>query len=190
MGGAHVFPGGSVDPEDRLDPCAVSDPARMADVDAATAIAYYAAAVRELHEEAGVRVAPDALAYFAHWVTPEIEIKRFDARFFAAVLPPGQEAAYADGESSGGAWFDPADAVARCRAGEIALPPPTWTTLRVLERFSSVDAVMAWARTCQVSRIQPEFVKRGDTAMLLLHEDFPETRFVLDRGRWRAIEDT
>lgn len=188
-----MFPGGSVDPGDRLDPRAVSGMdeavARMRDVDAATAIAYYAAAVRELLEEAGVRLPIDALAYFAHWVTPEIEIKRFDARFFAAVLPDGQDAAHAGGESTAGAWFDPADAVARCRAGEIALPPPTWTTLRTLERFMTVDEVMAWARTCPVNRVQPDFTTRGGESMLTLPAGFAETRFVLEQGRWRAITD-
>lgn len=214
MGGAHVFPGGSVDPGDRLaDPHATCDGvdaaiARMPDVDAGTAIAYHAAAIRELHEEAGVllargphgaqRLALDALAFFAHWVTPDIEIKRFDARFFAAIVPEGQEAVHDDREASGGGWFDPADAVSRCRAGEVALPPPTWTTLRTLERFSSVDEVMAWARARIVTRVQPGFLERGGETMLTLpgdplhpeaaDGDVPkETRFVLDQGRWRAI---
>ena len=153
MGGAHVFPGGSVDPGDRLvDPNAACDGveaaiARMPDVDPGTAIAHHVAAIRELFEEAGVqlargpagakRLALDALAYFAHWVTPDIEIKRFDARFFAALVPEGQEPSHDSREASASGWFDPTDAVARCRAGEIALPPPTWTTLRTLERFSS-----------------------------------------------------
>jgi len=208
-----VFPGGSVDPADRLDdPHAVCDGveaaiARMPDVDPATAIAYHVAAVRELFEEAGVRpargpegrLALDSLAYFAHWVTPDIEIKRFDARFFAALVPTDQEAAHDARESSDSGWFDPAEAVARCRAGEIALPPPTWTTLRTLERFPHVDAVMEWARTRTVSRVQPGFIKRSDETFLTLPGDplypatsdgevYAETRFVLDRGRWRAIE--
>jgi len=203
MGGAHVFPGGSVDPGDWLEDararCDGVDGAiaRMPDVDPATAIAYHVAAIRELSEEAGVwlargpenarRLALDALAYFAHWVTPEIEIKRFDARFFAAVMPAGQEAAHADGESTGSGWFDPAGAVERCRAGEIALPPPTWTTLRTLERFSSVDEAMAWARTCPVARVQPGFITRGGHTLLTLPDGYPETQFVLEQGRWRAI---
>jgi hypothetical protein len=148
--------------------------------------------------EGAKRLALDALALFAHWVTPDIEIKRFDARFFAAVVPAGQEAAHDARESSDSGWFDPAEAVARCRAGDIALPPPTWTTLRTLERFSSVDEVMAWARTRRVTRVQPGFIERAGETMLTLpgdplhpvppDGDVPaETRFVLDQGRWRAI---
>jgi hypothetical protein len=30
------------------------------------------------------------IAYFVHWVTPDIYSMRFDTRFFAAILPPGQ----------------------------------------------------------------------------------------------------
>src|ERR1044071_8114389 len=63
MGGAHVFPGGRVDDEDRIDgiemlsdglPAAV---ARMSDVPAGIAAAHHVAALRELFEEAGVVLA-------------------------------------------------------------------------------------------------------------------------------------
>src|SRR5262245_25178669 len=127
LGGAHVFPGGRVDPSDhhqdfvggvrlQADPYVPTNAnitARMPDVPAEAAIAHYVAAVRELFEEAGVLLARpltaasverlaadrrdllagritfadlirreplqlelDELAYFAHWVTPEIEIRR------------------------------------------------------------------------------------------------------------------
>src|SRR5438105_1907396 len=64
MGGAHVFPGGRVDPK--------TDP----NVEAA--------GVREVEEECGVKLDVRGLKPFARWVTPEVEPKRFDARFFVA----------------------------------------------------------------------------------------------------------
>src|SRR4030095_6447788 len=68
LGGAHVFPGGRVDPSDynhdfiggvrlQTDPY-VAIAARMPDVPSEAAIAHYVAAVRELFEEAGVLLAP------------------------------------------------------------------------------------------------------------------------------------
>ena len=66
MGGAHVFPGGRVDPHDRLDEAerwcdGVSDVrARSTPAGRDEAVAYHVAAVRELFEEAGVLLArPD-----------------------------------------------------------------------------------------------------------------------------------
>src|SRR4051812_31394866 len=48
----------------------------------------------ELADREGLRLALDALAYFAHWVTPAIETRRFDTRFFIAVAPDNQAAAH------------------------------------------------------------------------------------------------
>jgi 8-oxo-dGTP pyrophosphatase MutT (NUDIX family) len=153
--------------------------------------------LRELAEREGLRLALDELAVFAHWVTPEVEIKRFDTRFFVARVPEGQEPAHDNAETTHSEWMDPAEAVARCRRDDIALPPPTWTTLRTLEAFSSADEVMQWARQHRVVRIQPGFYKDDTVTMLTLPGDptFPaiegfempeETRFILTDGRWKA----
>jgi hypothetical protein len=73
------------------------------------------------------------------------------------------------------------------------LPPPTWTTLRQLERHPTLAAALVWARTTPLVRIQPNFLREGSTSMLTLPGDpsFPpiegwvtpeETRFVLEKG--------
>ena len=60
-------------------------------------------------------LALDDVRYFAHWITPEGEPKRFDTRFFLARAPEGQAYAHDDGELIGSEWVRPADALA---------PPP------------------------------------------------------------------
>ncbi|PYR69660.1 MAG: NUDIX hydrolase [Acidobacteria bacterium] len=237
MGGAHVFPGGGVDDEDRLDDIdALSDgsaeaAALMSDVPREVALAHHVAALRELFEEAGVllarqvptqqleryrrdllagqttfgdivrgerlRLAFDELAYFAHWVTPEIETRRFDTRFFIARSPEGQTPVHDEGETSHSEWFAPLAAIERCRSGVISLPPPTWTTLSMLSRFGSIDEVFGWARRKPIPRVQPRFEKRGDQTLLFYPGDpmYPavegfdaaETRFVLENRRWRPV---
>jgi 8-oxo-dGTP pyrophosphatase MutT (NUDIX family) len=156
-----------------------------------------AMALPEMAEREHVRLALDELAYFAHWVTPEVETRRFDTRFFFAAAPPNQDAAHDDGETTHGEWMRPADAIARCLRDEIALPPPTWTTLRQLEEFATVDAAMAWAKTRDVPRVEPGFIEQGDSRIVILPEEATrptaprsgrsETRFVLQGGRWRPI---
>ena len=151
----------------------------------------------EIIRTEGVRLALDELAYFAHWVTPEIETRRFDTRFFIARAPEGQTPVHDEGEASHSEWFDPADAIERCRAGVISLPPPTWTTLSMLARFDSVDDVMSWARRKVIPRVQPRFEKRGDRTLLFYPGDpmyppvegfdAPDTRFVLENRRWRPV---
>jgi len=144
-----------------------------------------------------LRLAFDELAYFAHWVTPEIETRRFDTRFFIARSPEGQTPVHDQGETSHSEWFAPLTAIERCRSGVISLPPPTWTTLSMLSRFGSIDEVFAWARSKPIPRVQPRFEKRGEQTLLFYPGDpmYPavegfdavETRFVLENRRWRPI---
>lgn len=146
-----------------------------------------------------LRVALDAVMPFAHWVTPEIEIRRYDTRFLLARVPAEQEASHDAGETTALEWLSPPQAVARCQRGEIMLPPPTWTTLKRLGRFGSVDEAWQWASATPMVRIQPGFVRTEDTATIVLPGDpaYPlppgcepldDTRFELVEGRgWRPV---
>jgi 8-oxo-dGTP pyrophosphatase MutT (NUDIX family) len=156
------------------------------------------ASFEEIIRSEGLRLSLAELTYFAHWVTPEIEIKRFDTRFFIALAPADQTPVHDDGETIHSEWLDPEEAIARSRGEDIALPPPTWTTLGTLAKFSSIDEVVQWARRKPIPRVQPGFVRRGDVTMLLYPGDplYPaidgfdtpdDTRFVLENGRWRPV---
>ncbi len=167
MGGAHVFPGGRVDPGDAASAddswCdgVAGASSSLGGLAPADAVGYYIAAARELFEEAGVlvardpagrfasladaaaharfteyrpevhsgartlravvlaeglRLALDAFVPFAHWVTPPIDVRQFDTRFFLTRVPPEQAPAHDDTETTESVWIAPADAIARCRA--------------------------------------------------------------------------
>ena len=147
----------------------------------------------------GLRIALDAVMPFAHWVTPELEIRRFDTRFLLARVPTTQEASHDAGETTALEWLTPHEALARCERDEILLPPPTWTTLKRFARFASIDEAWQWAATTPVIRVQPGFRREGDLKTLMLPGDptYPlppgcepleETRFELTDGRgWRPV---
>src|SRR5262245_83033 len=145
MGGAYVFPGGRVDDADSNRAAAgsggKSDVTHFPDLTLQEELTYRQAAAREVHEEANLQIDPAALFAFAHWVTPEIEIRRYDTRFFLARMPHGQVARHDNHETTALVWVTPDEAIAECTAGRIMLPPPTWTTCRQLQPFSSIDAV-------------------------------------------------
>jgi len=50
----------------------------------------------------------DLLHPVARWVTPECEPRRYDTFFFAAALPPGQDADGETSEACAAGWVDPA----------------------------------------------------------------------------------
>ena len=200
MAGSYVFPGGRVDEGDQPAPDGAMRPAVFSDLSDAEESAYRTAAVRELQEEANVTITVDVLVPLAHWVTPEIEIRRYDTRFFLAKMPPGQTPKHDDGETTALDWLSPREAIARFQRKELLLPPPTWTTIRQLAHRTSIEDALAWARSRPIVRVMPGFFKDGDLATLTLPGDplFPtipgwdvpeETRFVLQDGaRWQPVK--
>jgi 8-oxo-dGTP pyrophosphatase MutT (NUDIX family) len=188
MAGAYVFPGGRVDDAD------------LAQAGEDAAGAHRIAAVRELQEEAGVVVGASELILFAHWVTPEIEIRRYDTHFFLVRMPEGQEPRHDASETTEFAWLSPRAAIERSMRGEILLPPPTWTTLKRMLRHQTAAQLLAWAGAIDhIPRIQPQFFKDTHQSVLTLPGDpsYPtidgwevpdETRFVLQDGRWRPVQ--
>jgi 8-oxo-dGTP pyrophosphatase MutT (NUDIX family) len=149
--GMYVFPGGALDPAD----AALGDP-------------WLVAAIRETFEECGVLLAVpappvdildhrqrefatvladlgltpdfDALHTFAHWVTPEVETRRFDTRFFAAALPPGQDLSELTSEHQAIGWFRPG------ATEGLPMLPPTMAVLSELARFATVAQALAVER--------------------------------------------
>ena len=244
--GAHVFPGGRVDPADGDADSTWCDglehaAAQLSDLTAFEAVAFHVAAVRELFEEAGVllarrpaggyvslaavdtqhrfagyrgavhaggrtlrsiaddeslRIALDGLRLFSHWVTPPLPIegRRFDTRFFMTRVPAGQVPAHDDRETTDGVWVTPTDALGRAANREIVLPPPTWITLRELERHATVDSALAWASARRVTRREPAILEEdGGRVLVMPPDDGPdpiryERRFALRDGAWGPVE--
>ncbi len=203
MAGAYVFPGGRVDEADtahaQANPFASGEPSRFRDLTPEGERSFRVAAVRELHEDAGVRVDAADLVPIAHWVTPEIETRRYDTRFFLVGMPAGQEAKHDESETTELAWLPPDEAISRSRRGEIMLPPPTWTTLKRLGRCASMDDAFRWAQSTAIPTVQPGFFRDEQRTMLTLPGDpshptidgweVPEdTRFLLQDGRWQPVK--
>ena len=99
----------------------------------------------EMLDRRGLVLRSDLLGAWALWITPEVEPKRFDTKFFVAALPAGQRARDVGGEADQVAWLRPADALAAARRKEIYLMPPTATTLAELDGHADADAALSAA---------------------------------------------
>lgn len=111
------------------------------------------------------------LRFFAHWITPEREKKRFDTRFFLVRAPERQSATHCAVESTAGEWLAPGEALARYRAREIELVPPTIASLDRLTAFSSVDAALAAFDGCDVPSILPKILLGNEDVTILYPGD-------------------
>jgi len=124
----------------------------------------------------GLVLRADLLRPWAHWITPEVEPKRFDTRFFVAALPTGQRTRDVGGEADRVAWVRPADALAAADSGEMGMLPPTAFTLSELATYDDVAAVLAAGTARDVQPVLPKIVLGDDDEALLLlphDEDYP-----------------
>lgn len=255
MGGAYVFPGGKLDPQDEamgerpgshgLDADLARRQLQEPDLRDGTALGLFFTAVRETFEEAGVLLARDScgdllafregetagryarhrlriyekkvslgelaahegltyaldlLVPYAHWITPEVESRRFDTRFFLCRHPSGQAPFHANLEMTRSFWTPPADALREHEAGRLLLMPPTLKTLEELSAFATIEDLFSHATRRTIHPIMPEaFSFPGGFGVRLPHD--PEyttsaykqphrpgepSRIVMQDGRWQT----
>lgn len=159
-------------------------------------------------------VEPDLarLHYWARWVTPSVEPKRFDVRFYVAECPSDQTPSFDRKETTEERWITPSAALATHARGDgsdLKLPPPQ---VRTLFELAPHARDLAAVRRASAERrehphpVMPRFAQLDDAMALLLpwdpdyetrgvgertpmpHEHFLATgpsRFVLDGMSWR-----
>ena len=153
-GGAWVFPGGRLDPED------------YAAGTGETVAAARHAAVREAREEAGLVLQPAALVLVSRWITPTPLPKRFDTWFFAG--RGGDAPVEVDGgEIHEHRWVTPRQALAAQQAGEIELPPPTFVTITIIAPHRRVADALATFACRPLETFEPRLVpvERGAVSL-------------------------
>jgi 8-oxo-dGTP pyrophosphatase MutT (NUDIX family) len=138
-----VFPGGRVD---AVDASGGDDPIRRC-------------ALRETSEETGVVLTDTDLHPWAHWITPDVEPRRYDTTFFVAAMPGDQEATDISGETEHADWSTPGEALAAERTGGIRMLPPTMSILIELADLQTVPEVINHAIGRQIEPVLPRLVE-------------------------------
>jgi recombination protein RecT len=190
MPGAHVFPGGSVDSIDEGEEAR----AAVAWDGPPDELPWRAAALRELAEETGIALSDgpvelvglhglsvyqavaaagsslDAsrLHYLSNWVTPVGLARRFDTRFYVAVVSAETAVVADETEVFDAVWVEAGTALARGDAGEWNIEVPTRWHLELLAGLGSVEAIVAHAASTDPERVEPRIgVRDGDVVVLM-----------------------
>lgn len=125
----------------------------------------------DLARREGLTLATDDLLHWAHWITPEESPKRFDTHFFLALMPPRQEAAHDQLETTAGVWVTPQDALRQDANGAMPISNPTLHQVRDLVGLNS--AAEAWRRFVgRVPRTNlPRLAYRDGQVIMLMPDD-------------------
>jgi 8-oxo-dGTP pyrophosphatase MutT (NUDIX family) len=135
----------------------------------AGAISLWEVAARE-----GLTLAPERLAYWAHWITPLSRPRRFNTRFFLAEMPDRQEALHCAIETTDGVWIAPSVALRSHAAGEFPLVFATRAHLHRLAAFPTVDALWAYAASKPVITVLPREDERSDPPRFIIPPEVAE----------------
>jgi 8-oxo-dGTP pyrophosphatase MutT (NUDIX family) len=134
----------------------------------------------ELLRRRGLVLRSDLLRVWSHWITPEVEPKRFDTRFFVAAMPDGQRTRDVGGEADRVAWLRPAEALAAQGRGELSMLPPTLAVLTDLAPWATVAEVMTAADQRSVEPVLPKLtLDANDQIRFLLPHDADYPRLPL-----------
>lgn len=99
------------------------------------------------------------VVYFAHWITPLAEPRRYDTRFFAAAVPPGREVQVDAREMTDAVWLTPEAALARFSAGRLPMVFPTVRTLEQLSEFANTADALSRLAQRDVAPVLPRLIR-------------------------------
>lgn len=196
-GGAMVFPGGRIDPGDRLlaelHPDLLDAAARIAAIretveEAGVAVgitpspsAHALATLRgRLHageafgralEEAGLGLDLGALHPFARWMPAHRHMRIFDTLFFLARAPDGGKATVDATENVGLTWTTAQALLDEADAGRAVIIFPTRRNLERLARFESFEDAVADARAHPIRTVTPWTEARDGVEHLCIPDD-------------------
>ena len=200
LGGAHVFPGGKLDPADseldmalHLDRDVKALHAALGEsaLSPLEAAGLHVAALREAFEESGLLLAHDVsgrlaelaamrvqeglsfnrllgdlslrldttnLVPWSRWITPKVpsvSSKRFDTRFFLALVNGEAQVSHDDHEAVESVWLRPRAALEAYWSARMMLAPPQIMSLVHLARHDSGRGVLDEARSAGPLLIEP-----------------------------------
>jgi len=112
----------------------------------------------------GLVLRSDLLSARAHWITPEFEPKRYDTRFFAAMLPAGQIADDQTSEADHADWADPARLLEDYASGSALMLPPTVVCVEQIAAATSATEFLA--AEVSIAPVLPVIVQTDEAVVI------------------------
>ena len=104
-------------------------------------------------------LATDNVAYISHWVTPEIEKRRYSTRFFIAACPP-HDALHDGEENTASLWINPNSALEKFEQGSLPMIMPTIQNLKLICKFNNTNDLLTAMKNknlIDIPVVEPKF---------------------------------
>jgi 8-oxo-dGTP pyrophosphatase MutT (NUDIX family) len=166
--GQWVFPGGQVEPGDIVAAQGPDPSGAGGEGDPPEIAAARRAAVREAHEETGLRLPAEDLVVLSFWLPPFDAPRRFATWFFLCPVPSGSEVSVDRLEILGHRWIGPGQALRQRELGALPLLPPTYMTLWWLSTKPGVDQALVAARGRAPERFASRILPTGADSSVIV----------------------
>lgn len=120
----------------------------------------------EFLDRRGLKLRTDLLRLWGSWVTPVFEPRRYDTRFFVALMPAGQVTRDVSTESDKVLWMPVGDAIRAVDDKQMLMLPPTYCTCMEVYGYGDPRAVLDAAADRDLTPVEPVAVQSDDGAYL------------------------
>jgi len=111
-----------------------------------------------------LKIALERLIYISHWITPDVETKRYTTRFFLTSLNEEVTMTHDDLEGTDSKWIGINEALEAHKAGRISLIMPTIKNLESISSYKNTQEMISAKNEIKaedIPAIEPKFFKEN-----------------------------
>ena len=111
-----------------------------------------------------LKIALERLIYISHWITPDVETKRYTTRFFLTSLNEKVTMTHDELEGTDSKWIGINEALEAHKAGRISLIMPTIKNLESISSYKNTQEMISAKNEIKaedIPAIEPKFFKEN-----------------------------
>ena len=111
-----------------------------------------------------LKIALERLIYISHWITPDVETKRYTTRFFLTSLNEKVTMTHDELEGTDSKWIGINEALEAHKAGRISLIMPTIKNLESISSYKNTQEIISAKNAIKaqdIPAIEPKFFKEN-----------------------------
>jgi len=97
---------------------------------------------KDFLQQQNLYIRADQMVYFAHWITPAVQARRFDTRFFLVRAPLDQPVQLDNTEIVESCWLPASEVLGRVKREEMKMVRATQSVITTLSKFDTPESAL------------------------------------------------